>query len=206
MAQERYIAVYPPALKLPAGGNPATHALEQGMAAWSQQLQQWLSQEVSKILGQATDHGQQIDALENVGKIKARAYRNAAQSIGPASPTKILIDTISRDTEGVVDTTNSRIIPTLPGDYIVMGNVRASAVPDGVRVNALIHKNGVLATYGTIDYQGAAGISSSSASDLIYMNGTTDYLELYAHNTHSSALALYVGYSYQNYISIVGPF
>ena len=81
MAQERYIAVYPPALKLPAGGNPATHALEQGMAAWSQQLQQWLSQEVSKILGQATDHGQQIDALENVGKSKARAYRNAAQNI-----------------------------------------------------------------------------------------------------------------------------
>ena len=85
------------------------------MAAWSQQLQQWLSQEVSKILGQATDHGQQIDALENVGKIKARAYRNAAQNIGPVSPpaTKILIDTISFDTDGVVDIANSRIIPNL---------------------------------------------------------------------------------------------
>ncbi|MDI9370783.1 MAG: hypothetical protein QM446_07705, partial [Synergistota bacterium] len=113
MAQERYIAVYPPALKLPAGGNPATHALEQGMAAWSQQLQQWLSQEVSKILGQAIDHGQQIDALETVGKIKARAYRNAEQSIAGATTEKILIDTISFDTEGVVDIANSRIIPNL---------------------------------------------------------------------------------------------
>lgn len=208
MAQERYIAVYPPALKLPAGGNPATHALEQGMAAWSQQLQQWLSQEVSKILGQATDHGQQIDALENVGKIKARAYRNAAQNIdaGPDKATKVLIDTISRDTESVIDIANSRIIPNLPGDYVVMGNVRAIAVPDGRRVNAQILKNGVLVTYGTIDNQGAEGFSSSSASDLIYMNGTTDYLELYAYNNHSSALALYVGQSNQNYISIVGPF
>ena len=159
MAQERYIAVYPPALKLPAGGNPATHALEQGMAAWSQQLQQWLSQEVSKILGQATDHGQQIDALsqevskilgqatdhgqqidalENVGKIKARAYRNAAQNINATSNTKVLIDTISRDTESVIDIENSRIIPNLPGYYIVMGNVRASSVPDGKRVTAHI--------------------------------------------------------------------
>ena len=205
MAQERYIAVYPPALKLPAGGNPATHALEQGMAAWSQQLQQWLSQEVSKILGQATDHGQQIDALENVGKIKARAYRNAAQNIDAGS-TKILIDTISHDTEGVVDTTNSRIRPNLPGYYVVMGNVRAIAVPDGHRVNALIYKNGELVTYGTVDIQGAAGYSSSIASDLIYMNGTTDYLELRVRNTHSSALALHVVDSCQNYISIVGPF
>lgn len=205
MAQERYIAVYPPALKLPAGGNPATHALEQGMAAWSQQLQQWLSQEVSKILGQATDHGQQIDALENVGKIKARAYRSAAQDIDPG-PTKILIDTISFNTESVIDIANSRIIPNLPGYYVVMGSVGASAVPDGRLVNAMIYKNGVWASYGTIAYQGAAGRSSSSVSDLIYMNGTTDYLELFAHNSHSSALALYAGYPHQNYLSILGPF
>ena len=147
-------------------------------------------------------------SLFKIGKIKARAYRNAAQNIdaAPAPATKVLIDTISHDTEGVVDTTSSRIIPNLPGYYIVMGNVRASAVPAGQRVNALIYKNGELVTYGTIDIQGAAGHSSSSASDLIYMNGTTDYLELYAYNSHSSALALYVGYPYQNYISIVGPF
>lgn len=144
----------------------------------------------------------------DIGKIKARAYRNAAQNIdaAPAPATKVLIDTISRDTEGVVDTTNSRIIPNLPGDYIVMGNVRASAVPDGQRVNALIYKNGHPVTYGTIDIQGAAGLSSSIVSDLIYMDGETDYLELYAYNSHTSALALHVGQSYQNYISILGPF
>ena len=149
-------------------------------------------------------------SLFKIGKIKARAYRNAAQNIdaAPAPATKVFIDTISHDTEGVVDRQphSSRIIPNLPGYYIVMGNVRASAVPAGQRVNALIYKNGELVTYGTIGIQGAEGFSSSSASDLIYMNGTTDYLELYAYNSHSSALALHVGYPYQNYISIVGPF
>ena len=146
--------------------------------------------------------------LCNMGRIKARAYRNAAQNIdaGPGSATKVLIDTISRDTESVIDIANSRIIPNLPGDYVVMGNVVASDVPDGLMVNAVIYKNGVWASYGTFDNQGATGHSSSSASDLIYMNGTTDYLELYAYNSDSTALTLYTGYSYQNYISILGPF
>jgi len=144
--------------------------------------------------------------LCNMGRIKARAYRKAAQSIDADVRTKVAIDTISFDTEGVVDIANSRIIPTLPGYYVVMGNVRAIAVPDGEWVSANIYKNGELVAYGTIDNQGAAGYSSSSASDLIYMNGTTDYLELYATNNHSSALNLYTGYSRQNYISIVGPF
>ena len=213
MAQERYIAVYPPALKLPAGGNPATHALEQGMAAWSQQLQQWLSQEVSKILGQATDHGQQIDAhgqqidaLENVGKIKAKAYRNAAQDIDANGYTKVAIDTVRFDTESVADvTTNNRITPTLPGYYRVTGNVCAISVPAGAHVIAWISKNGSRVSIGQ---QVTTGYAVSITSDLIYMNGTTDYLELYAYNSYSSALALYVtgATSAYNYLSVLGPF
>jgi len=144
--------------------------------------------------------------LCNMGRIKARAYRKAAQNIDATSYTKILIDTISFDTEGVVNITNSRIVPNLPGYYIAIANIRVNSVPDGQRVTAAIFKNGKLVTYGTHVHQGAAGHSLSSASDLIYMNGTTDYLELYVHSTHSSALALYTGYSIQNYISIVGPF
>ena len=155
------------------------------------------------------------ERINTIGKIKARAYTNAAHDIdaGP-SATKVLIDTIDRDTEGVVDTTNSRIIPNLPGDYVVMGNVCAGSEPSDLRINALILKNGELASCGTsgsgiqdeIPSQTQDRLVSSSVSDLIYMNGTTDYLELYAYNSYSSALALYVGYPYQNYISIVGPF
>ena len=157
-----------------------------------------------------TIYGVRTKALDivhlcNMGRIKARAYRNAAQNIDPG-PTKVLIDTISFNTESVIDIANSRIIPNLPGYYVVMGSVGANDVPDGRLVNAMLYKNGVWASYGTIDRQGAAGRSSSNVSDLIYMNGTTDYLELYAHNSHSSALALYMGGSIQNRISIVGPF
>jgi hypothetical protein len=144
--------------------------------------------------------------INTIGKIKARAYRNAAQDIYANGYTRVAIDTVSFDTDGVVDIANRRIIPNLPGYYIVMGNVRANAVPDGRWVTAAIFKNGALATYGTHVNQGAADYSASSASDLIYMNGTTDYLELCAYNSHSSALDLCTGYSPHSYISIVGPF
>jgi len=146
--------------------------------------------------------------INTIGKIKARAYRKAAQNIdaGPASITKILIDTISFDTEGVVNITNSRIVPNLPGYYIAIANIRVSSVPDGQLVIAVIVKNGAHVTHGTIGIQGADGLSSSTASDLIYMNGTTDYLEMCVYNSHSSALTLYAGYSRHNYISILGPF
>ena len=155
-------------------------------------------------------HGITVSAtqINTIDKIKARAYRKAAQNIdaGPASTTKILIDTISFDTEGVVNITNSRIVPNLPGYYIAIANIRVSSVPDGQLVIAVIVKNGAHVTHGTIGIQGADGLSSSTASDLIYMNGTTDYLEMYVYNSHSSALTLYAGYSRHNYISILGPF
>jgi hypothetical protein len=144
--------------------------------------------------------------INTIGKIKARAYLNAAQDIDATSSTKVLIDTISFDTEGVVDIANSRITPSLPGYYQVSAQVYTKAVPDGERVLASICKNGIDVSAGSGVRSGAQGDGVSVVSDLIYMNGTTDYLELYANNTHSSALALDAGPSYKNYISIVGPF
>ena len=141
----------------------------------------------------------------DIGKIKVRAYRDAEQNINAGS-NKIFIDTISFDTEGVVSIANSLIIPNLPGYYLVMGSVMARAVPDGRQVIAQIYKNGVRVTYGTTVNQGADGLLSSIASDLIYMNGTTDYLELYAYNSDSTAVTLDTGFPYQNYISVLGPF
>ena len=144
--------------------------------------------------------------LCNMGRIKARAYRNAAQSIAGATTEKILIDTISFDTEGVVDIANSRIIPNLAGYYQVSGNARFGSIPDGETFFCSIFKNGERVSGGAYFRSGSSGQGISTVSDLVYMNGTTDYLELYLWNSYSSALPLVVGQSFQNYISIVGPF
>ncbi len=144
--------------------------------------------------------------LCNMGRIKARAYRNAAQSIAGATEEKILIDTISFDTEGVVDIANSRIIPNLAGYYQVSGNARLGSIPDSETFFCSIFKNGERVSGGAYFRSGSMGQGISTVSDLVYMNGTTDYLELYIWNSYSSALQLAVGRSLQNYISIVGPF
>ena len=90
-----------------------------------------------------TSHDYKLAKLATIGRIKARAYRNAAQNIDAGTGTKILIDSISFDTGGAVDVlTNNRITPTLPGYYIVTGNVRVKSVPDGQRITAWIYKNG----------------------------------------------------------------
>ena len=153
-------------------------------------------------------HGITVPAtqINTIGKIKARAYRKNAQNIGEET-TKILIDTVNFDPEEVVSITNSRIIPNLPGYYMVIGNIQVSYVQTSHWVKALIRKNGSTVTNGTSIRQSSIGSVSSIAHDLVYMNGTTDYLELYAYSSYSSALALYVSTaSRSNYISVIGPF
>lgn len=147
-----------------------------------------------------------IERIGTIGKIKARAYRNAAQDIDASAATKVSIDTISFDTEGVVDIANSRIVPSLPGYYIVIGNIRASNIPDGDESHSIIFKNGSSVSGGSYSRNGALGQNMSNDPDLVYMNGTTDYLELYAYTSSSSDVTLVVGTSTQNYLSILGPF
>ena len=145
--------------------------------------------------------------LCNMGRIKARAYRNAAQSIAGTTNEKILIDTIDFDTENVVDvTTNNRIIPNLAGYYQVSGNARLGSIPAYETFFCSIFKNGKRVSGGAYFRSGSRGQGISTVTDLVYMNGTTDYLELYIWNSYSSALPLVVGESFQNYISVVGPF
>ena len=152
-----------------------------------------------------TSHDYKLAELAKTGKIKARAYRNAEQSIAGPISEKILIDTISFDTEGVVDIDNSRIIPNLAGYYQVSGNARFS-IPYSETFFCSIFKNGEQVSVGAYFRSGSSGPGMSIVSDLVYMNGTTDYLELYLWHSYSSALQLVVGKSCQNYISILGPF
>ena len=123
--------------------------------------------------------------LCNMGRIKARAYRNAAQSIGGTTSEKILIDTISFDTEGVVDIATSRIIPNLAGYNQVSGNASLGGIPDSETFFCSIFRNGKRVSAGAYFRNGSSGQGISTVSDLVYMNGTTDYLELYIWNSYS---------------------
>ena len=113
------------------------------------------------------------------------AYLSVSQSLSDATNTKIQYDTEVFDTNSCYDnTTNYRFTPTIAGKYYVyLQNTDFSAtVSNLVTVYNMIYKNGSL--YKSISFSFAnnyARRASPFVSAIIDMNGTTDYVEGFAH-------------------------
>ncbi len=149
-------------------------------------------------VGTGVAQGDSVATLGNLpGNLRARCYRNAAQSLSAGVAAKILIDTVSFDPSSISDVaTNHRITPNQAGYYSVKGQFGVTTAPT---IFVSIYKNGALISVGT---QGAG--SSAMVADDIYLNGTTDYVELWAYSSANASLA--VGVTYQNYLTVLGPF
>ena len=106
------------------------------------------------------------------------AYRTGTQAYTSNTYTKVQINTESFDTNSCYDsTTNYRFTPTVAGYYLCTGQIQTSA---GTYVETDIYKNG--ASNGYTQISGAWGIPTTQ---LIYLNGSTDYIELYGFITTS---------------------
>ena len=110
-----------------------------------------------------------------------RASMAATQNISAATWTKIQLDIIDFDTNTNFDnTTNYRFTPTVAGYYQVNGTMLASCSGNMNFAFIAIYKNGVKYVGG---YIGLPSLTNTALgvtkSDVYYMNGTTDYLELY---------------------------
>lgn len=108
------------------------------------------------------------------------AYASASQTVTTSTPTKVAIDTENFDTNSNFDTTTNRFTPTVAGYYQVNGILVGSGATTMTALLAFFYKNG--AAYrrqGIVTSFTAANNSQVSVSEVIYMNGTTDYLELW---------------------------
>jgi hypothetical protein len=108
------------------------------------------------------------------------AYASATQTVTLATATKVAIDTENFDTNSNFDTTNNRFTPTVAGYYQVNGCLRGNAATTFTSITVYIYKNGS----ENIRTQMSATLTNSAStqiniSNIVYMNGTTDYLELY---------------------------
>ncbi len=103
------------------------------------------------------------------------AYQNTGQALTLNTFTKISIDTEEFDTNSNYDTTLYRFTPTVAGYYQVNGAMQYVNSPISIMV--AIYKNGSIFKRGV--YSGSS--FGAVASTLIYMNGTTDYVELYGY-------------------------
>jgi hypothetical protein len=134
------------------------------------------------------------------------AYRaTSVQSVSTTTFTKIQFNAESFDTANCFDsTTNYRFTPNVAGYYQINATVNAN-YSTLKRLLFQLYKNGsaynslVDLDKGTAE---ASSFNSASGSTLVYMNGTTDFLEVYVYlngTTSGSTLGVYFGPEFTNF-------
>jgi hypothetical protein len=111
------------------------------------------------------------------------AYLASTQSVTNNVATKVTINTEVFDTNSNFDNaTNYRFTPTVAGYYQVNGVLRLSATSSLSAGWVSIYKNGSEYSRGTEYNTALLGVPQLVVSDLIYLNGSTDYIEMYGLN------------------------
>jgi hypothetical protein len=96
--------------------------------------------------------------------------------------TKIALNGEEFDTASCFDsTTNYRFTPTVAGYYQINGLIGAEGSGSQTRILAMIRKNGGEFKFGDDLTTATTTGSNAGANALIYMNGSTDYLELWVY-------------------------
>ena len=127
------------------------------------------------------------------------AYLSSNQTISNATITKVQCNTKTFDTASAYDNaTNYRFTPLVAGYYQVIASLRDSTGSATGSIRADIYKNGtdyaISATPMTINS------NTATASALIYLNGSTDYIEFYCYQNSGASINIQ-GNSYWTYFS-----
>lgn len=109
------------------------------------------------------------------------AIMSATQTITSGTFTKVNFNTEEWDTNSNYDTSTYRFTPTVAGYYQVSCSIDAGASTASVRVISNIYKNGSQYRVGQNTNTAAGGSFSGVCSALVYMNGSTDYIECYGY-------------------------
>lgn len=118
--------------------------------------------------------------LDLAKQSRARAWLDTPQlNLVSGDYIKVLLDAETYDSQNEFDVAvNHRFTPTTAGYYLAIGSVGWNQVVADKRYITMIYKNGACVTTGEL-YPGG-GYPVSVATDVIYLDGVDDYLELYA--------------------------
>jgi hypothetical protein len=112
------------------------------------------------------------------------AYPTVAQTIAYNTNTKVVFNAEDFDTNNNFDsTTNYRFTPTVAGYYQINANVYwTGTATRNYFFASYLYKNGVAnKRVAQSIVLGSGGDFSSNLSNVVYMNGSTDYLEIYCY-------------------------
>jgi hypothetical protein len=116
-----------------------------------------------------------------------RAFRNtSAQSFSQNTWTKVQFNSETFDTDNCFDsTTNYRFTPTTAGYYQI--NCQLYTGKTGQSTNGVrLYKNG--ANYSLMyEWVNTSTYSQFGGSDVVYLNGSSDYVEIYIYDSDPSA-------------------
>ena len=160
------------------------------------------------LAGPSTNSNQTITIPDATGTMMVSgnmpafaAYPNVNQSISAGTNTKVALQVEVFDTANAFDnTTNYRFTPQVAGYYQV--NAAMYLAGTGIQYAlAMIYKNGSKYNQGQFFYL-AVGTSDTSAcvSSIVYLNGSTDYLELYCSQSGGSSTSI-LGISTHTYFN-----
>ena len=128
------------------------------------------------------------------------AYASSILSLANNTYTKVPVNTEEFDTNNCYDTTLYRFTPNVAGYYSVFAV--GAIYPSGSTATAgvaHIYKNG--SSFFTMTYPSSNGPASSvSITQLIYLNGTTDYVEFYLYQ-NSGATRSVESMKFQAYLA-----
>lgn len=117
--------------------------------------------------------------------------RSANQSVNSATFTKVQLNTENYDTQGTFDSvTNYRWTPNIAGKYLIIGSIYIQSLADQKLLEVVIYKNGSASPVfnGINQSIATTGDALVQCVGILSMNGTTDYLELYAYHENGSAI------------------
>lgn len=136
-----------------------------------------------KVEIQGWSSSQIMSSDANTRVISAKVYKAADQTgITDSSDTKILLDTIDKDSSGLFDLANNRILIKTPGRYQITGSVTWNSINTTGFRGARVKINGTLVGAGQIGVPSTGWspiVSTTVTKDLI----AGDYIELYAQHT-----------------------
>jgi hypothetical protein len=130
------------------------------------------------------------------------AYNNASQALSNNTHTKIQCNIEEFDTASAYDnSTNYRFTPLVAGYYQVNAASGVTGSTTTGYVQASIYKNGSVFKAGFGTYDSITGTGGATVATVIYMNGSTDYVEFYVRQNTGAAQNIVQNYG--NYFSAV---
>lgn len=110
------------------------------------------------------------------------------------TPVKVALNAIFYDAGGGFNTSTYRYQPSVAGYYQINAMLNATASTSTSLSEVAIYRNGIQHSV-VVHYNASTAYSAMAMSiaDLVYLNGTTDYVELFGREIGTGTLQFYSG-------------